>query len=268
MAMRKEEQSAVTIEGVNCYVDHNGTCMLKLKDCVIGLGLTQTKNGVEYVRWSTVRDYLRQINFCQEDGKNIINAELKESFIPEPYFYLLAMKADSPEARIFQHKVAFEILPAIRKHGAYMTPEVIEKAILTPDFVIKLATQLKLEQEKSAAFEKQVEIMAPKSAYCDMVLQAPDLVTVTAIAKDYGYAAVTFNQILHELRIQFKVGKLWVLYQEHADKGYTQTKTFINDGNAHQHTYWTQAGRLFLYHKLKENNFLPTIERKNVKEEM
>ena len=101
------------------------------------------------------------------------------------------------------------------------------------------------------------------SAYCDMVLQAPDLVTVTAIAKDYGYAAVTFNQILHELRIQFKVGKLWVLYQEHADKGYTQTKTFINDGNAHQHTYWTQAGRLFLYHKLKENNFLPTIELKN-----
>ena len=267
MTMMKEEISAVTIEGVNCYIDANGTCMLKLKDCVIGLGLThkQTIKGVEYnnIRWHTVRDYLRQINFCQEDGKNIINADLKESFIPEPYFYLLAMKADSPEARAFQHKVAFEILPAIRKHGAYMTPEVIEKAILTPDFVIKLATQLKVEQEKSAALEKQVAVMAPKSAYCDAILQAPDLVTVTAIAKDYGKSAVAFNKILHELGIQFKQGRLWVLYQKYADKGYTQTRTEVINGNICHYTAWTQTGRLFLYDTLKKAGYLPTIEQKN-----
>lgn len=249
--------------------DHNGTCMLKLKDCVIGLGFVDKKNSVEYIRWARVRDYLRQINFSPDVAKmnsdadifTLTDKELRELFIPEPYFYLLAMKADSSEARVFQHKVAFEILPAIRKHGAYMTPEVIEKAILTPDFVIKLATQLKLEQERSAALELKVEEMAPKSAYCDAILQAPGLVTVTAISKDYGISAVNFNKLLHKLRIQFKQGKLWVLYQEYADKGYTQTKTFINEGVTQLHTYWTQTGRLFLYETLKKVGYLPMIEQ-------
>ena len=261
MAMRKEEISAVTIEGVNCYIDANGTVMLNLKNCVIGLGLTQTKNGVEYVRWDRVRDYLRQINFSPVVGKTYDDA-FKESFIPEPYFYMLAMKADSPEARAFQHKVAFEILPAIRKHGAYMTPDTIKKALSDPDFIIDLATRLKAEQEKTARLTAQVKVMAPKSAYCDAILRCPDLVPVTAIAKDYGLSALFLNRLLHELGIQYRIGKMWVLYQPYASKGYTKTQTFLNDGNAYQHTYWTQTGRLFLYEVLKENGYLPTIEHR------
>ena len=156
-----------------------------------------------------------------------------------------------------------------------MTPATIEKVLLNPDFIINLAKKLKAEQEKNAALmkaneeltaaraelEQQIKEMAPKSAYCNTILQHADLVTVTAISKDYGMSAVTFNRMLHDLRIQYKSGILWVLYQEYAKHGYTQTKTFLHDGKAVTHTYWTQKGRLFLYLMLKRNGILPMIER-------
>ena len=273
-------QPPVTIEGVRGYLDGEGVPHLKLADVAIGLGFVKTdiKNGVEYttVRWARVREYLSDVNFRPLLGESRSDADLKECYIPEPIFYLLAMKATNPVARAFQNKVAFEILPSIRKHGAYMTPATIEKAILNPDFIINLATKLKEEQEKNAELltanaeltaakadlESKVEEMAPKSAYCDAILQCPDLVTVTAISKDYGMSAVTFNRLLHNLRIQYKAGALWVLYQDYAGRGYTQTKTYEYEGKAQIHTYWTQTGRLFLYKLLKVQGILPTIERK------
>lgn len=255
-----------TFEGVRGYVDKDGTVMLKLEDCARGLGLTfvDKKNGVEYtvVRWNRVREYLKDEDFLPLLAESRHGADFKESFISEPEFYLLAMKVKSEAARAFRRKVATVILPSIRKHGAYMTPETIEKVLYSPDFIINLATRLKEEQAKVAVLTEKVEEMAPKSAYCDAILQCPDVVTVTSIAKDYGYSARMFNLLLHELGIQFRVGKLWVLYQEHAEGGYTQTKTFINDGHSTQLTYWTQRGRLFLYEELKKKGYLPTIERK------
>lgn len=74
------------------------------------------------------------------------------------------------------------------------------------------------------------------------------------------------NNYLHEKKVQYKKGKIWLLYQKYAEKGYTSTKTQTyagNDGNTHTsvHTYWTQAGRLFIYDLLKADGVLPTIER-------
>lgn len=71
-------------------------------------------------------------------------------FIPENVFYRLAMKANNEAAEKFQEKIANEIIPSIRKHGAYMTKETIEKALLTPDFLIQLVSKLKEEQEDNA----------------------------------------------------------------------------------------------------------------------
>nr|WP_312577794.1 phage antirepressor KilAC domain-containing protein [Sedimentibacter sp.] len=84
---------------------------------------------------------------------------------------------------------------------------------------------------------------------------------VSIIAKDYGMTAVSFNHLLHELGIQFKLGSTWLLYQELAGKGYTCSRTYhINEERSIMHTYWTQAGRLFLYKTLKENGLIPLIE--------
>lgn len=86
------------------------------------------------------------------------------------------------------------------------------------------------------------------------------------LAKDYGMSAKKLNKILHELKIQFKQGSTWLLYQKYAGKGYTQSKTHTIDADySKMHTYWTQKGRLFLYDLLKnKKGILPLIEQKDV----
>ena len=121
-----------------------------------------------------------------------------------------------------------------------------------------------IETNKTQA--KQIEEMLPKVSYCDVVLNCNDLMTVNAIAKDYGKSAIWMNKWLNEHKVQYKQGDVWLLYQKYANKGYTSSKTstFIGtDGIQHcrTHTYWTQAGRLFIYNLLKEHGILPLIEQ-------
>ena len=113
---------------------------------------------------------------------------------------------------------------------------------------------------------QQIAEMQPKASYYDLVLNCKDLVSISVIAKDYGWSAKRMNQYLHEKRVQYKQGKIWLLYQKYAEMGYTSTKTQTyagSDGNTHTsvHMYWTQAGRLFIYDLLKADGVLPTIER-------
>ena len=116
---------------------------------------------------------------------------------------------------------------------------------------------------------QQKQIIAeysPKATYYDLVLQTPDAIAVSQIAKDYGKSAKWLNQKLHEKGVQFKQGDIWLLYQKHAKMGYTKSKTHIyadDQGGQHSrlHTYWTQKGRLFIYSLLKEDGILPLIEQ-------
>ena len=125
-----KNMEVMNIQGIECY-EQDGTAYLKLDAAARGLGFVQTKNGVEYVRWETVSKYLEELHFSQLVGK--------DDFIPENVFYRLAMKAKNETAEKFQAKVADEIIPSIRKHGAYMTADILEKALSSPDFLIQLA---------------------------------------------------------------------------------------------------------------------------------
>ena len=114
--------------------------------------------------------------------------------------------------------------------------------------------------------QKVIEELQPKATYYDLILQCPDLVSTTEIAKDYGMSAKKFNTLLHDLKIQFKQSGVWFLYQKYAGFGYTKSKTHNysdEDGIQHsrQHMYWTQKGRLFLYDLLKEEGIVPMIEQ-------
>ena len=168
----------ITISGVDCY-EKDGTAYLKLEAVARGLGFTQTqeKNGTEYtsVRWERIEKYMEEIGFPHKRGK--------ESFIPENIFYRLAMKAKNETAERFQALVADEIIPSIRKHGAYMTPQKIEEVLLNPDTIIKLATELKAEQEKRVALESKVEQDKPLVAFANSVSVAKTSILVGELAK-------------------------------------------------------------------------------------
>ena len=114
--------------------------------------------------------------------------------------------------------------------------------------------------------QKVIEEMQPKVSYYDAILQCKDLISVTVIAKDYGISAKEFNSMLHNLKIQFRQGDIWVLYAKYQGNGYMKTKTHnyvSSDGEQHskEHSYWTQKGRLFLYEILKQNGVVPLMER-------
>ena len=255
----------MTIGGIDCY-EENGKAYLKLETVARGLGFTQEKNGAEYVRWDRLEEYLSELGFPHKWGK--------DDFIPENVFYRLAMKAKNETAEKFQAFVADEVIPSIRKHGAYMTPKTLQEMLDDPGAMIEVLQRLKEEQARrkeleteNAVKDQQIAELQPKAGYCDLVLQTKDAVAISKIAKDYGMSAKRLNLLLHEMGVQFKQGSVWLLYQKHADKGYTQTKTdLFVDGQGVQHTKvrtcWTQKGRLFIYELLKRRGILPLIERR------
>lgn len=175
----------LNINGVNCY-EEDGVAYLSLEDVARGLGFVDTSKGTEYVRWNTVRQYLKEINFSQEVAK--------DDFIPENIFYRLAMKAKNETAEKFQALVADEIIPSIRKHGAYMTPETIEKALSDPDTIIKLAQTLKEERQKRKELEQEKEINKPKVIFADAVSVSDDTILVGALAKIIKQNGVDIGQ--------------------------------------------------------------------------
>lgn len=233
----------------------NGVVYLDAEQAALGLGISfVAKSGNEVVRWERVRKYLNSPEVEKGD------------FITEAQFYKLAFKANSKAAERFTDWVAEDVLPAIRKHGAYMTPKTIEEALLNPDTIIRLATDLKKEREGRLIAEQRVNELTPKASYYDKVLANKSLVTITAIAKDYGMSGQRMNALLHKLGVQYKQGKTWLLYAKYQKNGWTHSETvMITDryGNekAVLNTKWTQKGRLGLYELLKDNGILPLIEQ-------
>lgn len=168
------ELEIMNIKGIECY-EKDGVVYLDLEACARGLGFTQEKNGVEYVKWERVESYLAEIGFPHKWGKG--------DFIPENIFYRLAMKAKNAVAEAFQAKIADEVIPSIRRHGAYMTPDTLDRMITSPEFGIKLLTALKDEQEKRKALEVQAEADRPKVLFADSVTASKSSILVGEMAK-------------------------------------------------------------------------------------
>ena len=203
------------------------------------------------------------------------NQDKETIVINESGFYSLILSSKLPTARQFKHWVTSEVLPSIRKHGLYAADELLAD----PDLFISALQELKAERAKVKALtvenaekgkviaiqSQQITEMKPKATYYDVVLNCPDVVTISVVAKDYGWSARRMNEFLHEQGIQFKQSDVWLLYQKYAECGYTCTKTisYEDNGVTHvkPHTYWTQKGRLFLYDVLKNNGVLPMVER-------
>ena len=237
----------------------NGQVMFDAESAAIGLGISEiAKSGNEVVKWTRINKYL---------GIDTSVDKIKRGdFITEPQFYRLAIKANNETAERFQAWVTEEVLPSIRKHGAYLSNDKIEEILLSPDTLIKVATELKNEREKNVLLTQQVSESRPKADYYDKIMQSKSLVTITQIAKDYGWSAKQMNDKLHSLGVQYKIGGQWVLYSKYQDKGYTFSTTVDitkKDGSSdvRMNTKWTQKGRVFIYSLLKENDILPTIEQ-------
>lgn len=195
------------------------------------------------------------------------------TLINESGVYSLILRSKMPKAKQFKHWLTSEVIPSIRKHGMYATPDTITALLQKPESLIEILTALKNEQEKNrelshtVAYQKQeIDSLRPKSDYVDTVLQCTDLMTVSQIAKDFGLSANALNKILHDQHVQYKCDGAWLLYQQYANEGYVQSKTYTyydysNRPHVNIQTHWTQKGRLFIYNTLKSIGILPIMER-------
>ena len=194
------------------------------------------------------------------------------TIINESGLYNLILSVKLPNAKKFKRWVTSEVLPAIRKHGVFA----VDTMLNDPDAMIAALQAYKEERQRrllleseNAVQKQQLLEMKPKVSYYDVVINSPDLISITEIAKDYGWSAKHMNGYLHSKGIQYKQGdRIWILYQKYAEQGLTSTKThayLTGDGSSHTkvHTYWTQKGRLFIYDLLKKDGILPLIEKED-----
>ena len=197
-----------------------------------------------------------------------IQGNPNKTIINESGLYSLVLSSKLPSAKKFKHWVTAEVLPSIRRHGAYATAPTIEKIIASPEFGIALLKNLQQEQNMRREAEQRVRKLQPLADYTALILACPETVSVSQVAQDYGMSAVAFNRILNRAGIQYSVGGQWVLYAAYKDRGLVQSYTFNyrhTDGTdgCRMYTRWTQRGRLFLYNILKKIGIIPMIEKTN-----
>lgn len=263
--------------------DENGKIYFCGKDVATALGYSNTKEAIKrHCRWGVKHD----LPHPQSPLKTI-----QMVFIPEGDLYRLITHSKLPSAENFERWVFDEVLPSIRKYGAYLTEEALARVTGDTSEAEKLFTELKKEKLRvkqlqkecdslerlmavtreanellsttNELLEKRVEVLEPKASYYDSVLDSEELIPISLIAEDYGLTAQKLNGLLHGFGIQHPVGKSWAINREYLDMGYTQTKVLKYGAETITVTYWTQKGKKFIYEFLKELGIVPLNERKS-----
>ena len=181
-------------------VEINGKPYFMASDVAKALGYTNPNKAIN--------DHCRAITKCSTP----ISGKIQEvNFISEGDIYRLVVKSQLPNAEKFEAWIFDEVLPAIRKHGAYMTPETLEQAILNPDTIIKIATALKEEQNKNIVLEAENsaltvenQIMQPKASYFDELVDRNLLTGFRETAKQFGIKQNVFIKFLIEKKYIYR----------------------------------------------------------------
>jgi prophage antirepressor-like protein len=197
----------------------DGKLYFPATECATILGYTNPHKAI--------RDHCKGVN---ESFTPSAGGVQKTKYIPEGDLYRLIIRSKLPAAERFETWVFDEVLPTIRKYGAYIQPDTLDEILASPEFAATLLKELRKERAKNAA-------LAPKARYCDSILQCKNAVPVSLIAKDYGMSATRFNRLLHNFRIQYNVAGTWLPYQKYAGQGYTLTRTYhIGERTSAMHT--------------------------------
>ncbi|MGY0244648.1 phage antirepressor [Limosilactobacillus fermentum] len=179
--------------------------------------------------------------------------------INESGLYSLTLSSKLPSAKKFKRWVTSEVLPAIRKTGAYQAkPKDNYPIPATYGEALQLA----------ATLQTKIEHDAPSLKYFHDQMRNPGLMTTTEIAKDYGWSARKLNKYLESKGVIYRQGNKWVIYQKYADKGYSQYEPFPYDNNkgVKNNLKWTQRGKKFIYDLLAEDGIRPVLEQMNLLE--
>lgn len=232
----------ITVKNIRGYITDDGTAMLNAEDVAMGWGFTQSKNGIKYVRWDRVNNYLSDFGYSPLVGK--------DDFLPENIVYRLGFKASNETAQNFQALLADEILPSIRKTGSY--------SVMPKDYPSALRA-LADEYEKNQKLLSENETMKPKADFYDTVTNSDKLLSMDKVAKilDMGIGRNNLYKILRENK--------WLMdnnvpYQKYVRLGYFKliertSKDADNNNHVYTVTLVKQKGLDKIRKPLEENGY-------------
>lgn len=211
---------------------------------------------------SVIRDeFEEEIGRLKIQPSTYINSQNKE----QPMFVLTLNQAKQVLAREskFVRRAIIEYIEKLEKELKPKIPTNFKEAL---KLALEQQEQIEELENKNNMQEQIIKELKPKADYTDRILQSKALVSTTQISKDYGMSATAFNKLLNEMKIQYKQGDTWFLYQKYSKNGFTSSETIetkLRNGSSKivMFTKWTQKGRLFLYNLLKNENILPIIEQ-------
>lgn len=196
------------------------------------------KDVAEWIEHSNARMMLQSVDDDEKVVKNAytLGGNQEQWFLTENGLYEVLMQSRKPIAKEFKKQVK-EILKSIRKHGAYMTPETLEAAILNPDTIIKIATALKEEKEKNQLLQMvnsnlKVEnaIMTPKAEYFDDLVDRNLLTNFRETAKQLQVKERDFIKFLLEKKYLYRDKRAKLMpYANHVEQGLFVIKECFND---------------------------------------
>lgn len=231
----------MNISGVSCY-EKDGTAYLSLEAVARGLGFTQTKNGVEYVRWETVDKYLSELGFPNKLGKGVPTCG-HDDYIPENIFYRLAMKAKNETAERFQALVADEIIPTIRRTGGYVANDdmFIDTYLPYADEQTKLLFRSTLETVKR--LNEKVKADTPKVTYFDALIDRGNDLSFRETAKELHIGEREMIRSLIAAGYLYRDKKQQLRPYAETNNGYFTLKEYVNGDKTGAQTLVTVKGR-------------------------
>lgn len=154
-------------------VDVNGEPWFVARDVASALGYVDTTQAIR-MHCEKAKDFR---------GVEMTATATPMKIIPEEDVYALIFGSHLESAKQFRRWICDEVLPAIRKHGGYLTPAKLEEALTDPDTIIRLATNLKAEREKRQALEAQAAADRPKVVFAESIEVAKTSILVGEMAK-------------------------------------------------------------------------------------
>ena len=256
-------------------VDGQGEPWFVAKDVcdILGTDTRDVRKILDPDEVSTV-DSIHIGDFSTFSGLDMSNGGRAPLIINEPGLYGLVLKSRKPEAKRFQRWVKHDVLPSLRRHGAYMTSDVLREATQNPDFLIGLLTNLKQEQEESRRLAERNRELEPKAQAFDDFTAAQGSVSVAEAAQQLsnaGCGPIGRDRLFHfmnELGWLYRRDGAWAAKQNRVDMGHLTMKTHRIQGKRSDGTSFdyaptvrvTRKGLALLHRKLCEQTFERTLD--------
>lgn len=227
-------------------IDTDGTPWMVGKDVAHALGY---RNPQRAIRDHVDEDDKGVTEIVTPGGKQTV------AIINESGLYALVLSSKLSTAKKFKHWVTSEVLPSIRDHGAYMTPEKLREAILNPDTMIQLCNALKDEQQKNKRLKKKIESDKPLVEFAQTVITSDGSIPISEFSKVMCCKGINigYQRMLKWLKDNKFFMRSNIPYQRWVNQGIFEVSDVVYEKVTLPKAFITPKGQKYLYEKLSEN---------------